>query len=436
MTFRLLRGLLGASVLVGSLTVTPTAGAATDPMSQTNPVSQTDPVPRSDPALQPDGLAALAAVPPPGVGLSPEVALVPASSPELDAAEATLGDLERRRDDQTRRLARDRGRLVADRAELEAVSSLAERRSAQVTKAERAERRSAAALGALTTDRFIEGDHLLEGLDPALTAERRRDLELQIVLGRAASERLVQDRRHQAARVAELREDRDALRARAAELRARADDLTSSAEELASSLAGLEPRIVDAERRRDEARRSATIDGTDMSATALDAYWRAQQLHALFDPDCGVTWSVLAGIGRTESLHGTYRGAELGVDGMVAPPIYGPDLDGSNDFAVVPDSDGGELDGTARTDRAVGPMQFLPGTWRAVEVDLDGNGVADPQNLFDAAATAGAYLCRSGPGLGDRATLRDALLTYNRSIAYVDIVEERALDYAAAVGLG
>ena len=68
-------------------------------------------------------------------------------------------------------------------------------------------------------------------------------------------------------------------------------------------------------------------------------------------------------------------------------------------------------------------MQFLPGTWRTVGTDLTGDGTADPQNLFDAAAAAGVYLCRSGPGLGDAARLRRAVLTYNRSQEYADIVD-------------
>lgn len=393
------------------------------------------PVAAPAPELQDDEAVPAAAAPPPGAGLSPEVARLPASSPELDRAAAELADLEARRDDETRRLDRDRTRLGTDRRELEALDSLLERRSAQLDKSAAAEQRTATALTALTVDRFIEGDHLLEGLDPALSADRRAELARQMVLGSVATDRLVRERAHHAARSAELRAERDELRDRAERLRGGVARLESSTAELTASLAQLGPRIDEARQRREQARMSASIDGTDLSTIALDAYWRAQQYLSLVDPDCGVTWWVLAGIGRTESLHGTYRGARVAVDGMVSPPIYGPDLDGSNDFAVVRDSDGGRLDATARTDRAVGPMQFLPGTWRTVGTDLDGNGVADPQNLFDAAASAGVYLCRSGPQLSDRSTLRAALLTYNRSWSYVDLVEDRAEEYAAAVPL-
>jgi membrane-bound lytic murein transglycosylase B len=145
---------------------------------------------------------------------------------------------------------------------------------------------------------------------------------------------------------------------------------------------------------------------------------------------------VLAGIGRTESQHGTYRGSQLGTDGSVDPPVYGPYLDGRHaQFAIVPDTDGGAIDGTAATDRAAGPMQFLPGTWRRFGTDGDGDGEDDPQNLFDAAASAGAYLCHSGPGLTDEARLRSALLTYNRSVVYVDVVLRRGRDYADLLAL-
>ena len=146
-------------------------------------------------------------------------------------------------------------------------------------------------------------------------------------------------------------------------------------------------------------------------------------------------WWALAGIGRTESNHGRFRGAGVLPDGKVDPPIYGPMLDGSGGFASVGDSDGGALDGTAAGDRAVGPMQFLPGTWRTVGRDGTFDGVADPQNLYDAAVGAGALLCRSGPGLTSEAALRRSFRTYNNSGEYVQVVWERAQEYATSVPL-
>ncbi len=386
-------------------------------------------------ANQTDGPFGALFAPPPGVGLSPEVAAVPASSPELTAATAALADLEQRRQDDSAALTRDAAQLLADTAESASVRSLARRRSAQLDKAAEVAERTRGALRQLTVDRFVEGDHLLEGLDPALSAEQRDALGRQMVLAEVGSDVLLDEQSYTSERRDQLADDLHRLEEHAAELDLRTTRLSERTTALESSLAELGPRILDAQRRRDVARMSASIDGTDLSATALDAYWRAERYLAARQPDCGVTWWALAGIGRTESRHGTYRGATLGTDGRVDPPIYGPELDGSNRFAIVPDSDGGRLDATAATDRAVGPMQFLPGTWGVVGTDLDGDGTADPQNLFDAATSAGVYLCRSGPGLTDESRLRAAILTYNRSPEYVEIVVERADGYAAAVPL-
>ena len=51
--------------------------------------------------------------------------------------------------------------------------------------------------------------------------------------------------------------------------------------------------------------------------------------------------------------------------------------------------------------RAMGPMQFLPGTWARYASDGDGDGKADPQNLFDATLAAARYLCSGGLNLRD-----------------------------------
>lgn len=385
----------------------------------------------------PPGDQVPAAAESPGVSLSPEVAALPASSPRLDAAQAELDSLERRRDEETDELARAGSSRTRDEAEQRSVRSLAQRRRAQLDKAEPAARRTSDALADVTIDRFVTGDHFLAGLDPALSSDARNELARRQIMSELGTEELLAELAHRNERVRVLRGEHTRLEQRAEELDARITGLVTRIAELEASLAALGPRIEQARRARDDARLEATIDGTDMSAIALDAYWRAAQLMALADPSCGVGWSTLAGIGRTESQHGTYRDATLGRDGVAVPPIFGPELDGSDGrFAVVPDSDGGRLDGTARTDRAVGPMQFLPGTWSVVGTDLTGDGTADPQNIFDAAASAGVYLCRSGPGLADGGRLRGAILTYNRSQAYADVVLERAGGYAAQLPLG
>lgn len=162
---------------------------------------------------------------------------------------------------------------------------------------------------------------------------------------------------------------------------------------------------------------------------ALRAYRDAEELLGESDPSCHLHWSLLAAIGRVESDHGRHGGSALSPSGRTSSPIIGPALDGSGDTALIADSDGGRLDGDGRFDRAVGPMQFLPGTWRLAGVDGDGDGRADPSNIFDAALSAGRYLCAGDVDLSDPQALRAAVFGYNHSSSYVDLVLSIAKGY-------
>ena len=62
--------------------------------------------------------------------------------------------------------------------------------------------------------------------------------------------------------------------------------------------------------------------------------------------------------------------------------------------------------------------------------DGDGDGRADPQNLYDAAYSAGRYLCALGGNLSSRSALRSAYFGYNTSTEYVDDVIGHADRYA------
>ncbi|TDB79706.1 hypothetical protein E1264_35110 [Actinomadura sp. KC216] len=96
--------------------------------------------------------------------------------------------------------------------------------------------------------------------------------------------------------------------------------------------------------------------------------------------DSCVDWQVLAAIGYVESRHGANTG---------------------------PSSAG-----------ALGPMQFMPATWRSYGRDGDGDGRKDVHDPADAIPAAAAYLCAH-----DAATnLRKALWHYNHSWRYVDHV--------------
>jgi hypothetical protein len=147
---------------------------------------------------------------------------------------------------------------------------------------------------------------------------------------------------------------------------------------------------------------------------------------------CGIDWSLLAGIGRVESNHGRYGGATVASDGTSAPRILGPALDGQG-FAFIRDTDQGLYDGDTVTDRAVGPMQFIPATWRSYAIDGNGDGVADPFNVYDASLAAAHYLCVAGGNLATDAGQRQAVLAYNHSDSYVNEVLALAHAYAAGI---
>ena len=172
-------------------------------------------------------------------------------------------------------------------------------------------------------------------------------------------------------------------------------------------------------------------------ALALRAYHEAAAWAAGFRPGCGLSWSVLAGIGRLESNHGMHWGSatRFSPDGVVSPPITGPALNGRG-AASIPDTDGGRWDGDRTWDRAVGPMQFIPSTWRRLGRDANGDRVADPNNLFDAATSAAGYLCLVGGDLSGREGLRRAVYGYNHSWAYVDAVLHWASLYEGGVAVG
>jgi hypothetical protein len=105
----------------------------------------------------------------------------------------------------------------------------------------------------------------------------------------------------------------------------------------------------------------------------------------------GLSWTVLAAIGQIESGHGRNVG---------------------------PSSAG-----------ALGPMQFMPATWRSYGVDGDGDGKADIMDPFDAVPAAAKYLCASGAGRGG-GSLSTAIWHYNHSQAYVNAVLSLARAYA------
>ncbi|WP_307810694.1 lytic murein transglycosylase [Tomitella cavernea] len=161
----------------------------------------------------------------------------------------------------------------------------------------------------------------------------------------------------------------------------------------------------------------------------LNAYKHAADLMAQIQPSCGLPWYLLAGIGKIESGHASGGAADS--RGNTTTTILGPVLDGHlAGNAVITDTDGGALDGHASYDRAVGPMQFMPGTWSHYGADGNNDGAADPNNVYDATFAAGRLLCAAGSNLSDPAATTGAILTYNHSMAYVKNVQAWAHAYA------
>jgi hypothetical protein len=108
----------------------------------------------------------------------------------------------------------------------------------------------------------------------------------------------------------------------------------------------------------------------------------------------GLSWTVLAAIGEVESGNGTNVG---------------------------PSSAG-----------ALGPMQFLPSTWKAVGIDGFGDtGTPNIMNPYDAVPSAAVLLCSDGAAKGGQ-SLYNAIFSYNHADWYVNEVLGIAHEYASA----
>ncbi|MCC3772213.1 lytic transglycosylase domain-containing protein [Streptomyces sp. UNOC14_S4] len=170
---------------------------------------------------------------------------------------------------------------------------------------------------------------------------------------------------------------------------------------------------------------------TGIPAIALDAYRKAEETAKKELPNCHIPWQLIAGIGKVESDHGTIYGTHLTADGTTDKPILGPQLTGK-EFALVKDTDGGFWDGDKDYDRAVGPMQFIPSTWK--QIGKDGNGgYKNPNNIYDASVATARYLCEGGKDMGRSDDLRKAILSYNNSSEYVKAVTEWMRAYQSGV---
>ncbi|GAA0512917.1 murein transglycosylase [Saccharopolyspora subtropica] len=170
----------------------------------------------------------------------------------------------------------------------------------------------------------------------------------------------------------------------------------------------------------------------DIPARALVSYVNADLAMREHQPGCRISWATLAGIGRIESDHGRFGRRLLREDARPSSPIVGVPLNGAPGIREIPDTDRGALDGDVVHDRAVGPMQFIPSTWRRWATDGNGDGIGDPQNLDDAAMAAARYLCAGNRDMTTGAGWWSGVLSYNNSVEYGQKVFALAQTYAQA----
>ena len=291
-----------------------------------------------------------------------------------------------------------------------------------------------AAIQELAVETFVAGnedDRLNEAVTseaPATNEAERRDVLAGISMDVLLTEQAAYVARIQTA-TARADQAMDDLAAARDALDDIAGDRPSAVrEEQAAASAVAEERVT-----YEEARVLAQVQGVEFPLVALDAYYRAATTIDEARPGCAVEWWGLAGISRVEGRHGTYGGTTLMPNGDTDKRIIGIQLNGTNSTRVIGDTDDGTLDGDASYDRAVGPMQFIPQTWRRFEADGNGDGTISPFNLYDATLAAATYLCTASSGLDADPGLRAAYFSYNHSDRYVDSVLGYARQYERSI---
>ncbi|MEY2431304.1 MAG: hypothetical protein QOC92_1029 [Acidimicrobiaceae bacterium] len=367
-----------------------------------------------------------AAVAEPAPDISPELDQLPVDGLEYRVAQSRF-------DDATAALSTTQAPVASSAAELtqleredvrltaELATETARKKEATVTMV-----KARAGLRALAIDSYVRGQDTLiatEDLNGVTLVMANRTLRQAVSDEQTNKRQAAADALRGAVRTitADL-EARANTRQRRVVVQATHDDAVVDAERLTQALARRQEEL-------DRARVMANVVGEDFALVALDAYWKAANAMAAEDPKCGISWWALAGITRSESRHGTYGGARLLANGDVDRIIIGIPLDGANDTALISDTDGGALDGDPEYDRAVGPMQFIPSTWRRWARDGNGDRRSSPNNIYDAALAAAHYLCASGPMQTDD-QLRRGFLSYNQSDAYATAVLNYAKIYA------
>lgn len=329
---------------------------------------------------------------------------------------------------------------------------------------------------------FIGDEDLAEALAvPGSDAPENRVLADEVRKGQFAQIEAREDEiARRSARRARLEEDRSTLRRQIRSLQRERLDRLEDERELTLHVEA----TASAYREALHARLPGMVRGTDIPLVALNAYVIAERTMAIERPRCDLRWWMLAGVGKIESAHGHFDDSTLDANGRATVAITGPALDGrvlegaefltagspppepsgaTEAFPVAPpaggaaadttadgdagaagevveepvvkrlalisDTDDGVLDGDTRYDRAVGPMQFIPQTWRTYETDGNHDDLMEPQNIYDAALASARYLCTAAGSMSTEAGLDRAYFAYNHDDAYTEAVKAAAYAY-------
>ncbi len=388
-------------------------------------------------------------------GISPELAQVPVTGPQVSVAAAAVRDVEDGIDGAAQAQREAEGRaadLVTERVGLEA-ATVAHQHARGDAEARHLQAEQDVVwfegqlvavqhvIDELAVSNYVGAeDDGFEFETAAVPLARQRTTYSRAVFQRQQEEhaRLVAGRDEATARSAQATADGEAARVALVEddrlLTANSEGTATAATAAAAAVADqvrLSAELTDVQAALAEARRTGEIPGsTGMRLVVLDAIWKATVVEAERRPECALDWTLLAAISRVEGRHGTYGGSQVDTDGNVHPAIIGPALDGV-EFARIPDSDGGRYDGDTTWDRAVGPMQFIPSSWTIFGEDADGNGFNDPNNMYDATLAAAEHLCRNGADTSTPAGRQQALFSYNQSDSYRITVEGYQRGYQA-----
>ena len=364
----------------------------------------------------------------------------------LAAALARIAPLERRLTTATNRLGLAQLAVASSQAELDAANAEVTTSQSVVDQLSSIDRsvatsasRSRARMLDTTVAAFIAGGGTNEIAAMAMDGHRPEN-QIRLTYFDSILDRLRSDSEHWTNERRQLDSQLAPVAEAHARSMARVQSATTALADAVASVGAAQSEIDAAKAALDAANSGVWADAPVVAGIpdrVMDVYVRAAQLTAVNEPSCRIGWWALAAIGQTESRHAA--GRAIAVDGTITPPIFGPVLDGSGGFARITDTDGGRLDGDPVLDRAMGPTQFIPGTWRALGVDASGDGFADPQNIYDATYSSARYLCASARPLtmDTEAGFKKAAHSYSGSATYPAISWDWSAPYraiAAATG--